>query len=296
MNIRDFLLLSSICLVWGLNLVLTRFVVGDVPPLFYAGVRFFLVALVLIPFLRKPPKQWGWATLIGLCVGALNFVFLFIALKFGTASSVAIAGQLGLPFTTLLSMLFLGERVGWRRGSGMGLAFVGVIVIAYDPATFGLSLGVAFAILAALVGSVGGVAMKRIDPIPMFEMQAWIALVSIPLPLLLSAMMERDQVSSALTMGAPFWGALAFSVFAVSIFGHGMFYQLLKRHDVTLISPLTLMTPVWAVIFGIVLLGERMTAQLTLGAVLALSGVALIAVRPNLRLPDAAAFWRRPGA
>ena len=47
MNFRDFLLLFGVCLVWGLNIVLTRWVVADmqVPPLFFAAVRFAGVAL-----------------------------------------------------------------------------------------------------------------------------------------------------------------------------------------------------------------------------------------------------------
>ena len=54
MSFRDFMLLFGCCLVWGLNLVLTRWVVADlnIPPLFFAAIRFAGVALFLIPFLR----------------------------------------------------------------------------------------------------------------------------------------------------------------------------------------------------------------------------------------------------
>jgi len=289
---RDFFLIAGVCLVWGLNLVVTRFVVADSPPLFYAFVRFLCVALVLLPFLQRIPRQWGWATLIGLCVGGLNFVLLFLGLKFATASSVAMAGQLGLPFTTLLSMFFLGERVGWRRGLGMALAFAGVIVIAYQPGSLSLSLGVVLAMLSALVASIGGVAMKKMEPIPVFQMQAWLALVSIPLPLGLSLLWESDQISQTIGVGWWYVVALLFSVVGTSLFGHGTFYYLIKKYEVTLISPLTLMTPVWAVVFGMLLLGETVSAKLAIGSAIALVGVGIIAVRPNTRLPDAGAQLR----
>ena len=94
-------------------------------------------------------------------------------------------------------------------------------------------------------------------------------------------------------MGWPFWGALAFSVLCVSIFGHGLFYRLLRRYEATLIAPLTLMTPVWAMVLGVLVLSEPFTAQLALGAGLALFGVGLVAVRPNARLPDVGAIWKR---
>lgn len=288
MGVRDFLLLAGVCLVWGLNLVLTRYVVADAPPLFYAFVRFACVAIVLLPFLQRIPRQWGWATLIGLCVGGLNFVLLFLGLKYATASSVAIAGQLGLPFTTLLSMVFLGEKIGWRRALGMALAFAGVIVIAYQPGSLAFSIGVVFAILSALVASIGGVAMKKMEPIPVFQMQAWLAIVSVPPPLALSLALEHDQIAQSATLGWGYVGALIFSVVGTSIFGHGTFYYLMKKYEVTLITPLTLMTPVWAVAFGVALLGETLSPKLALGAALALSGVAIVAVRQrNLaRVPE----------
>lgn len=295
MKLGDFLLLAAICLVWGLNLVLTRLVVMEAPPLFYAFIRFALVALCLAPFLRRAPRQWGWVTLIGLCMGAGNFVLLFIALKNAPASAVGLAGQLGLPFTTLLSMIFLNERIGWRRGIGMGIAFAGVVVIAYEPESLAISPGILFGVAAVLIGSIGGVAMKRVDPIPNLEMQAWVAFVSIPLPLALSLIWEENQIGAAMEMGWPFLGALAFSVLIVSIFGHSSFYGLVKKYEVTLITPLALMTPIWAVVFGALILGEEITLKLVIGGALALSGVAMIAIRPNLRFPAAPALWRKPG-
>lgn len=292
MRLSDFLLLSLICLVWGLNLVATRWVVADVPPLAYAFLRFALIAVVLAPFLFPAPRNLGLVALVGLCIGGLNFAFLFIALKNGTASSVAIAGQLGLPFSTILSMAFLGETVGWRRGLGMGLAFAGVVLIAYDPDTFGLSLGVAFAVLAALVGSVGGIIMKRMEPIGPFQLQAWVAMVSWPILLPLTLATETGQIEAVQAGGWGFLAALAFSVFAVSIFGHGMFYEIVKKYEVTLVSPLTLMTPVWAVVFGVLLLHETLTPQLAGGAALALTGVGMIAARPNAALRKLSALFR----
>ena len=292
MSLRDFLLLSLICLVWGLNLVATRWVVGDVPPFAYAFIRFAAIAVILAPFLFPAPRQLGLVAIVGLCVGGLNFAFLFLALKNGTASSVAIAGQLGLPFTTILSMAFLSETVGWRRGLGMGLAFAGVVLIAYDPETFGLSLGVVFAVLAALVGSIGGIVMKRMDPIGPFKLQAWVAMVSWPLLAPLSFFTEVGQFEAMQAGGWGFLAALAFSVFAVSIFGHGMFYEIVKKYEVTLVSPLTLMTPVWAVVFGVLLLREPLTPQLAAGAALALTGVGMIAARPNAALRKLIGLFR----
>jgi len=77
-------------------------------------------------------------------------------------------------------------------------------------------------------------------------------------------------------------------VIGVSAFGHGGFYYLIKRYDISLLSPLTLMTPIWGVVLSIILLNEPITPQLVLGGVISLGGVFVIAVRPNKTLPEAA--------
>ncbi len=291
MTPRDFILLFLACLFWGLNLVITRWVVTEAaPPLFYATMRFGLIALTLMWLLRPIPKQFTTLVLIAMCIGGGNFALLFIGLQNAPASAAAVAGQLGLPFTTLLSMAFLGERVRWRRGLGMCLAFAGVVMIAFDPQEFGFSFGLLLVIGAAFIGSIGGVLMKKFEPIPALAMQAWVGLLSVGPLGALTAIFEPTAVSEVAWGDWRLWAATAFSVALVSLFGHGVYYMLVKRYEVTLLTPLTLMTPIWGVVFGIVLLGEPATVKLAIGGAVALLGVLIIAVRPNASLPRLA-FW-----
>jgi O-acetylserine/cysteine efflux transporter len=285
MKPMDFLLLLACCLVWGVNLPLTRWAVQDVPPIFYAGLRFLCLGLCLIPFLRPFPKQFGLVFLIAMCIGGLHFALLFLGLQASPASAVAIVGQLGLPMVTILSVIFLQEKVHWRRILGMTLAFAGVMVIIYRPGTLSLEAGLIFIVISAFIGAVGTILMKRIDPMPALTLQAWVGVLSF-LPLfLLSAVTEHNQVASLIHGGPPIWAALAFSVVAVSVFGHSAYYQLLKRYEVTLLAPLTLLTPIVAVLIGILALKEPVSINLVLGGALTLAGVFLVAVRANKSLP-----------
>ena len=58
MNLRDFLMLVAICLVWAVNSVVSKVVVStwDVPPLFYAALRFGIVVMVTLPWLLPMPR------------------------------------------------------------------------------------------------------------------------------------------------------------------------------------------------------------------------------------------------
>ncbi len=298
MGFRDFTLLFFVCLVWGLNIVVTRWVVADmgVPPIFFAAIRFFGIALVLLPFLWPRPANLGTLFLISVFIGAAHFALLFMGLASADASAVAVVGQLGVPFSTLLSMAFLGETVGWRRALGIMLAFAGAVLIAFDPNDFAVSFGLVYVVISAFIGSIGGILMKRMPPISPFQMQAWVGLFSFAPLFALSALTETGQVGAYLAGGWGVWLATAFAVLGVSVFGHGGFYTLIKKYDISLLSPLTLMTPLWGVIFGIVLLGEPLTLQLVVGGAISLGGVFVIAIRPNTTLPEAALGRKVGGA
>ncbi len=290
MTFRDFSLLFAICFVWGLNIVVTRWVVADmaVPPIFFAAVRFLSIGLVLIPFLRPRPGDLRTLFLIAMCIGAVHFALLFVGLANAEASAAAVTGQLGVPFSTLMSMAFLGETIGWRRGLGIMLAFAGVLLIAVDPDSFNVSVGLLYIVASAVVGSAGGILMKRMAPISAFQMQAWIGLFSFGPLFAVSALVETGQTAAYAAGGVPVWLATAFAVLGVSIFGHGGFYSLIKKYDVSLLSPLTLMTPVWGVILSVIILNEPLTLRLVVGAAISLGGVFVIAVRQNAKLPEAA--------
>jgi len=287
---RDFGLLFLVCFIWGINLVMTRWVVSDfgVPPLFFAAVRFLGVALILIPYLRPVPKNLATLFVIAMLIGCLNFGFLFIGLANADVSAAAVTGQLGVPMSTIMSMVFLGEKIGWRRALGITLAFAGVVVIAFDPGSFSLSTGLLFIFFAAVLGSAGGIVMKRMPPMGALNLQSWVGLFSVAPLFAISALLETGQTDAYLVGGWPVWLSSAFAVIGVSVFAHSAFYTLVKRHDVSMLSPLTLMTPLWGVLFGVTLLGEPFTWKLVIGGAVSLAGVFLIAIRPNTVLPEAA--------
>lgn len=292
MSFRDFLLLALVCFAWGLNLVVTRWVIADVglPPLFFAGLRFAGIALVLFWFLRPIPKHLGTLFLIAMGMGAVHFAFIFIGLSKASASSVAVVAQLGVPFATLMSMAFLGETVGWRRGLGIMLAFAGAVLIGFDPESFQFNQGLLFIAAAAAVASAASILMKRMPPISALQMQAWIGLFSFVPLFAVSGLFESgtNGWDVFINGGWLVWLATAFAVLGVSVFGHGVFYTLIKKYDVSLISPLTLMTPVWGVVLSVILLSEALTLQLVVGAAISLGGVFVILVRPNKAMPEAA--------
>jgi drug/metabolite transporter (DMT)-like permease len=291
---RDFGLLVLMCFAWALNVVVSRVVIAEwgVPPLFYAALRFLFVALMTFAFLRPAPRPTGRLIVVALCMGAVNFALLNIGLQTATASSASVVSQLGVPMTTLLSVVILGERIRWRRGIGIALAFIGAMIVIVDPAGFTISTGLLFVLACAFVASLGAVLMKQMDGVKPLTFQAWVSCVSAPVLLAGTAAFEQNQLGSAVSAGWPFLAALAFSVLVVSLFAHTAFYHLIGKYEANLISPLTLMSPLMAIGLGVLLAGEGFGLRMAVGTAIALAGVLMIALRRNKVAPQVALVQR----
>jgi drug/metabolite transporter (DMT)-like permease len=295
MALRDFLLLVMVCLLWALNNIVSKLVVDDlaVPPLFYAAMRFGVVMLATFWWLRPIPRPFWRMLAVAMLMGGGNFALVFIGFKTASPSMAAIVLQLGVPITTLLSVMMLGERIRWRRGLGIGLTLVGAMVVIWNPHGLAMSTGLIFILAGVFAGSLGAVMMKQMEGIAPLRFQAWVGFLSFWPLLGLSAGFEIDQWNHALEVGWRFWAAVVFSGLAVSVLGHTTYYLLIQRYEANLISPLTLMTPLATIGLGILITNDHFDVRMGVGAALALIGVLIVAMRPNRVWPKLMAIRNR---
>jgi drug/metabolite transporter (DMT)-like permease len=281
MPLRDFALLVTVCLVWASNNVLSKYVVSDlhVAPFFYAAARFVLVTLALFPFLRPMPPPRVRLVAAAFVMGAGNFGLLFVGLKYAAPSTAAIVMQLNMPATLVLSRLFLGERVSPRRAAGIALTALGVLTVMWDSHGFTLSPGLLLIAGSAVMYAVGVVLTKEIEGLRPLTFQAWVGATSVIPLTAASVIFEPGQLQGAIQAGWIFWIALVFSAFVVSVGAHTFFIALLQRHEANLLSALSLLTPLFTIILGVVLLHDPFGARLGAGSVLTLIGVLIIALR-----------------
>lgn len=266
-------------LIWGFALIAAKVSLDHFPPLLFAALRFTLIVLVLFPFLKIHHGRMKEVIIIALCAGPIGFGFFFVGLALSNASVVAVTSQLGVPFATIMSIVFLKEQVHWRRWLGISLSFLGVMVISFDPVVFTYIDGLLFVVASAFVGSISTIYQRQLKNVGVFELQAWIALAAAPLMLGASAAFESDIVG--LVMGADLldWAGVFYVAFASSLVGHAGIYYLLQRYEVTQTAPLTLLSPIFTVFFAVILLGEILTTRMLIGALIALTGVLIVSIR-----------------
>jgi len=288
MRIGDFFILSLCCLIWGGNFVLSKWMLSDLalPPFFFAAVRFSLVAVLMSPFLFPIPKHFLKLCLAGLCVGALHLAFLYTGLKTAPAGASAIVSQMVIPFATILSVIFLNEKIGITRGLGICGALLGVIILVYNPNSMALDVGLIYIAIAFFIVAVGSILIKGVGDIGPFQYLAWMSILAVPSLGIASFLMETGQFDAAKASGSGIIIGVLYTAILASIFAHGQYFRLLKTYDVSLVVPLTLMSPFWAVILGILIRGEPFGSKLVVAAVLILASVFIIARRQNHLLDD----------
>lgn len=276
---QHFLFLILICTIWGFNFVAAKVGVGEMPPLLFVGLRFAVVFALLIPFLKIAPGRMRDIAIIALFNGAIHFGLMFIGVALTAASVMAVIVQLNVPFATVLSIVFLGETVKWRRWAGIAMTVLGVTIVSFDPHVFDSLTGVFFGAAAAMSGAIAAIYMRKLTNVGVFQLQSWTAAITAPALLLASFIFETGQLEAMANASWIGWGALLFTALGASLVGHNGYYYLLQRYEVSLIAPLSLLSPILGVVFGIWVLGEPMTTRIILGAMVAFVGVAILAVR-----------------
>ncbi|MEN3951455.1 DMT family transporter [Iodidimonas sp. SYSU 1G8] len=284
MTLPHFMLAVLVTLVWGFNVMVTKWGVDVIPPVFFAGLRFFVVALLLSPWL-KPIKGQMWRMVwIGLTSGALHFGLILVGYSLTDhVAPVAVALQINIPFMVLLAVLFLGERVGPWRLAGMAVAFAGVMVLGFDPVAFDSPLALIVVCIGACFFAVSVILMRGMTGAHPMQVQAWIAVVSFPALFAVSFFMETGQVAHAVDAG--WYGVLLvlYTGVGASIMGHGGMFYLLQRYPVTYMVPFMIAPPMLGVFFGIWLHDDPVTTKLAIGGLMTMGGVAIIQIREALK-------------
>ena len=283
------LLAIGINVVWGLNLVTSKLGVQEIPPVMFVALRAVLLALICLPWLRWFRGQMGNILGVALGTGAGGFGFLVLGLSLAKdVSTVAIFSQLIVPFSTILSVIFLGEVIHWRRITGIALAFAGVFIIGFDARAFSYLPGLLCVVVHALCAASGMIFIKRLNGVAPMHLQAWIGLLTIPFMVGLSLLLESGQSQAIQHASLTAWGAVAFAVLGSSLAAQTILFYLLTRYPVSSVAPLNLLATLAGAIFGIVINHDVLTLRMIVGGIVTLIGVLIIELRTrNLVAIDA---------
>ena len=275
------------CFLWGLNQVAAKAALPEIGALWQAALRSTGAAALL----------WLWArargislfdrdgTLPGgLLAGALfaaEFFCIFVGLQFTTASRMVVFIYTS-PFVVALGMPLISraERLHAVQAIGLVLAFAGVASAFSEgfsqPAAGPLQwIGDALGILAGILWGATTLAIRATKLThASAEKTLFYQLAVSALLLLAGAAATAPPPLHALSPLA--WGSLAFQVVVVSFASYLVWFWLIRHYPATRIASFTMLTPVFGLILGALLLAEPITARLLIALATVAAGILLV--------------------
>lgn len=266
--------------LWAANIVAVKVAIEAVGPLTAVTLRYLIVVLVCLPWVRWLPGRMVRIVGTGIIAGAL-FMGLG-SLSFALADNVAalaIAGQVGVPLSLILAVIFYRERIRWPRITGIVLAFAGVAMLLFDPHIFNERIALLLTLAASFCWAVGNLLFRRLQGVHVLNLHGWLGLVSVPLLAAGSLWFEPGELVKLGAVTPEVWGWLAYSAIASSIVGHAGMTWLFQRYPVSTVAPLTLPTPLLSVGVSVLAFDIALTWEMVAGGLVTLVGVAIITLR-----------------
>jgi drug/metabolite transporter (DMT)-like permease len=300
-SLTTILLLICPFFLWGTAMVAMKGAIPHTTPYFLAGFRLLpagVLILLATLFWRIPQpstwKAWGWIALFGLVDGTLFQGFLtngLLRTKAGLGSVMIDSQPLAVA---LLSAWLFRESIGLWGGIGLILGILGISCIGIPEELWATLLdpeqswewaklfahGEWLMLLAALSMAVGTIMIRyvtaEVDPV---VATGWHMILG-ALPLFaLSAGTEADPWQQLTIMD---WSALTYSTIFGSALAYGLFFYFASKGNLTSLSALTFLTPIFALIFGSLFLQETLTKLQFGGVAVTLVSILLINQREEI--------------
>lgn len=278
MSTADTLAACLVMTIWGLNFLVIKLGVADLPPLLLGALRFVFVAFPAILLVPRPQVPFGRLAAYALTVSFGQFAFLFSAIGAGMPAGLAsLVLQVQAFIAPVIAALVLGERLLPKTIVGLSIAFSGlvVLVVASDGSSTMSLAGFVLTLGAAASWAVGNILGKQFAATNFLGIVVWSALIPIPAFLIASALVDGlPAMGQALTrIGPETIAVLAYLAWAASLVGYGIWTRLVSRYPVQLVTPLTLSIPIIGISAAWLLLGEVLTGLQAAGCLVIIIGL-----------------------
>lgn len=281
MPFRHRLLAVLVAVLWGANFIAIHASLAIFPPFLCSAMRFTLMAIPTILLVRRPQVPTRWLVGYGVGFGILQFAFLYLAMDAGMPTGLAsLVLQSSAPFTVVLGAILLGERLGARAATGVGVAALGMAVVGSQrlSAEAGL-LPFVLTLLAGLGWAFGNLASRLAAAPKPLHLTLWMTVIP-PVPMLLLSLVVEgpDRIGTALSesltpAAIPAWLGLAYTTIMATVIGSGIWTWLMARHSAGTVAPFSMLVPVTGLALAWVLLAEVPAPLELAGGVLVVGGV-----------------------
>jgi drug/metabolite transporter (DMT)-like permease len=283
----DALKLILVSFLWGGQFVAARIAAAEAPPFTASFLRFaFATAALLIihlarerRFIRLTIRQWAWLTLLGLSGVFLYNLLFFSALAIAPAGRSSVVVAMTPSVVSVASIIFFKDRFSPLRIIGLLVALFGVswAISGGDPVSLLRGeigrgdLYIFGAMLSwATFSVVGKIVLNELAPRLAITYACLIGTVALAIPAVL-----EGGLAGVPRYSLEMWGSLAYLGLMGTVLAFILYYQGIKSIGPSKTAIFINLVPIWAMTLGTVVLGERITLPLVLGAAMVIGGVFL---------------------
>ena len=278
MPLKHLLILLFIAIAHGSAFPVTKLVLNDsVPPILMASLRMGLVLIILIPFWKfKIPEKKYLPSLISFSIsmGVMVYVFMTLALYYSNIISPVIVGsQLAIPFGILASAFILNENISAKKWLLIFSAFLGVLIIFFDPRLVDNFLGLFFASLMALSFAFAQVFSRQLRDLDISLTNAFTGLFGFVVLLIVSYFIEGETLATIMSVSFNSWILISYQAVVVSLGAHLLMFYLYKFYTVGQIFPSYSLFPIFGIALSFIIFGELPTIMFILGSIIVITSV-----------------------
>ncbi len=274
LDFKAALILLILTLLWGFNYAAIKYSNQGVSPVFASTLRSVIASVCGVIFCIRTKEQLFHTDVrllhgfvVGLLFG-LEFACIYFGMLYTDAARSVIFVYLS-PFVVAVGAHFFlrGDRLSFLKIVGLILAFMGIVTVFGGrprSAKSTMILGDLLEIAAAFLWGATTLYIKkfmaeRVHPIHTFLYQLFF---SIPILLTMSLILEPKWVTK---IDGLIVASLLYQSIIVAFMSYFLWFKLIHQYSVSRLSAFTFFTPIFGVLFGVLLLGEEFTVSLMVG-------------------------------
>jgi drug/metabolite transporter (DMT)-like permease len=276
-DLAELILLAA---MWGGSFLFMRMAVPEFGPVALIALRVGITALLFLPalFFRGRAislrRHWKPLTVLGLINSAVPFILFAYATLHLTAGLAAVLNATVPLFGALAARIWSGERLAGSRVVGLAVGFLGVGLLVWDKIavrTENSFAAVGAALAASFLYAISAIFARRrlpdVHPMVTVAGSQWAAAI-FTLP-------AAIWLWPAKSPSAGGWGAVLGLALVCTGLAYLLYFRLIARIGPTRAITVTYLIPLFGMLYGVLLLDERVTLQMFAGCAVILLGTAM---------------------
>jgi len=276
MKKSDLILGIIVMVVWGLNFSVIKLGVNEIDPLLLTALRFSLVALPAIFFVKKPDVPWLYLIAYGLIFAIGVWGMATWSIEAGLSAGMAsVLLQMNVAFGLFLGFFLLKEPLPLNKIIGSALALSGLLLSLTVNDGSVTKTGLMLILLAALSWSLASIIIKKAGTQQIFAFSLW-AMACAPTPLFVIVYLQSGidvfiQLPAQVNSRVVF--SVLFQAYPVTLLGYWIWNRLLVSYPLTTVAPLTLLVPIFGLLGGVLFYQEHIGLIKLIATLSVISGI-----------------------